>query len=71
MKVKLLVAWWCPTLCNPMDWSPPGSSVHGISQVRILKWVTIPFPGDPPDPRIKPGPPALQADSLRKPPGKL
>ena len=31
----------CPTLCNPMDCSPPGSSVHGISQARILEWVVI------------------------------
>ena len=30
-------------LCNPMDRSPPGSSVHGISQARILQWVAIPF----------------------------
>ena len=29
----------CPTLCDPMDCSPPGSSVHGIFQARILKWV--------------------------------
>ena len=35
--VYVLVAWWCPTLCNPMDYSPPGSSVHGISQARILE----------------------------------
>ena len=34
----------CPTLCNPMDCSPPGSSVHGILQARILKWVAISFP---------------------------
>ena len=33
----------CLTLCNPMDYSPPGSSVHGISQTRILEWVPIPF----------------------------
>ena len=33
---------WCPTLCNPMDYSPPGSSVHGILQVRILEWLAIP-----------------------------
>ena len=33
----------CPTLCDPMDCSPPGSSVHGILQARILEWVTIPF----------------------------
>ena len=33
----------CPTLCNPMDCSPPGPSVHGISQTRILEWVAISF----------------------------
>ena len=33
----------CPTLCNPMDYSLPGTSVHGISQARILEWVTIFF----------------------------
>ena len=33
----------CPTLCNPMDCSPPGSSVHGILQTRILEWVAMPF----------------------------
>ena len=33
----------CPTLCNPMDDSPPGSSVHGILQARILEWVAVPF----------------------------
>ena len=31
----------CPTLCNPMDYIPPGSSVHGILQARILEWVAI------------------------------
>ena len=31
----------CPTLCDPMDCSPPGSSVHRISQARILEWVAI------------------------------
>ena len=36
-----LVAQLCPTLCNPMDWSPPGSSVHGILQTRILEWAAI------------------------------
>ena len=34
-------AWSCLTLCNPMDCSQPGSSVHGTFQVRILEWVTI------------------------------
>ena len=43
----------CLTLCDPMDGSPPGSSVHGISQARILEWVAIPFPGDLPHPGIK------------------
>ena len=33
----------CPILCNPMDCSPPGSSVHGILQARILEWVAISF----------------------------
>ena len=33
----------CPTLCNPMDCSPPGSSVHEIFQARILEWVAISF----------------------------
>ena len=31
----------CPTLCDPIDGSPPGLSVHGISQARILEWVAI------------------------------
>ena len=39
--------------------SPPGSSVHGISQARILEWVAFPPPGDLPDPGIKPMSPAL------------
>ena len=37
-----LVSQSCPTLCNPMDYSPPGSSVHGILQARTLEWVAIP-----------------------------
>ena len=32
----------CPILCDPMDYSPPGSSVHGVLQARILEWVAIP-----------------------------
>ena len=57
---------------DPMDWSPPGSSVHGILQVRMLEWVAPSFfPGDLSDPGIEPRCPALQADSLlSKPPGK-
>ena len=41
--MKALVVQSCLTLCNPMDCSPPGSSVHGILQVRMLEWVFIPF----------------------------
>ena len=39
----VLVAQSCPTLCDPMDSGPPGSSVHGTFQARILEWVAIPF----------------------------
>ena len=42
-KVKVLVIQSCPTLCDPMDCSLPGSSVHGFLQARILEWVAIPF----------------------------
>ena len=42
-SISALVAWLYPTLCNPLDSSPPGSSVHGILQARILEWVAIPF----------------------------
>ena len=38
-----LVAQSCSTLCDPMDCSPPGSSIHGILQARILGWSAIPF----------------------------
>ena len=39
--ILCLVAKSCPTLCDPMDCSLPGSSVHGILQARILAWVAI------------------------------
>ena len=42
-REKVLVAQSCPTLCDLMDYSPPGSSVHGILQARILEWVAMPF----------------------------
>ena len=44
-SVLCLVAQSCPTLCHPMDCSPPGSSVHGILQARILEWVAMPSSG--------------------------
>ena len=54
-----------------MDYSPPGSSIHGISQARTLEWGAISFSrGDLPDPGMEPGSLALQADSLlSEPPG--
>ena len=43
MCVCLLASQTCPTLCDLMDCSPPGLSVHGILQTRILEWVDIPY----------------------------
>ena len=58
--MKVSVSLW-----DPLDCSPPGSSVHGILQARILEWVAISLlQGDLPDPGIEPRSPALQADSL-------
>ena len=42
-NVKVLIIQLYLTLCDPMDCSPPGSSVHDILQERILKWVAVPF----------------------------
>ena len=57
-----LAAQSCLTLCNPMDCSPPGSSAHGIFQVRKLEWVTISSSrGIFPDPGIEPMSPASPA----------
>ena len=42
------------SLCNPIDCSPPASSVHGILQARTLEWVAMPSPGDLPGPGIEP-----------------
>ena len=42
-KVKVLVAQLYPTLCDPIDYRPPGSSVHGILWARILDWVAVFF----------------------------
>ena len=47
MKVKSEVAQSCLTLSDPMDYSPPGSSVHGIFQARVLEWGAIAFSNDP------------------------
>ena len=45
MQSESEVAQLCPTLCNPVDCSPPCSSVHGIFQARVLEWVAISFSG--------------------------
>ena len=69
-KCKLL-SQSCPTLCDPMDYSPPGPSVHRIFQARILEWVAMPFFRYLPDPGIEPRSPTLQADCLpSEPPGQ-
>ena len=55
-----------------MDCSPPGFSVHGVLQAKILVWVDVPSLGDIPDPDIEPQSPTLWVDSLlSEPPGKL
>ena len=70
--MEVLVAQLYPTLCDPMNCSPPGSSVHGVFQARILERVAMPSPpGDIPHPGVKLVSPALQADCLpSEPPGK-
>ena len=57
MNVK--VTQLCPTLCNHMDCSLPGSSVHGILQAEILEWIAISFSRELPNPGIKPRSSAL------------
>ena len=61
--VCVLVTQLCLTLSVPMDCSPPGSSVHGILQARILEWGAV-SPGDLPTPGIESGSTALQVDPL-------
>ena len=58
----------CPTVCNPTDWSPPGSSARGISQASILACFTglpFPLPGDLANPGTELKSPASQVDSLQ------
>ena len=60
-----LVAQSCPTLCNPVDCSPPGSSIHGDSLDKDTGvGCHAPLLGNLPNPGIKPRSPALQTDSL-------
>ena len=70
-RVKVLVSWSWLTLCDPMDYRPPGSSVHGILHARILEWVAIPFSRRSSQPRDQTQSSGMQADSLpSEPPGK-
>ena len=70
-KGKVLVAHSCPALCNPMDCSPPGSSVHGMLQARILEWVAISYSRGSYQPRDWAWFSCMQADSLpSEPPQK-
>ena len=59
--LKCAVAQSCLTLGNPLDCSPPGSSVHGIFQAKIPEWVDIPYSGDLPSPVIEPMSPVSPA----------
>ena len=59
-----LVTQSCPTLCDSMDCSPPGSSIHGIFQARILERVAVSFSRASSRPRTETSSTALQADSL-------
>ena len=66
-----LVSKSCPTLSDPIDCSPSGSSVHGILQARLLSELPCPLQGDLSNPGIEPRSPTLQADSLpAEPQGK-
>jgi len=51
LKTETEVAQSCPTLCEPMDCSLRGSSIHGISQARILEWVAVSFSRESSQPR--------------------
>ena len=69
--MKVFVTKSCPTLCNPLNYSLPGSSVYGIPRQEYQSGFPFPSLGNLLDPEIKPMSPALQADSLlSEPPGK-
>ena len=64
------MAQLCPTIRDPMGYSPPGFYVHGILQVRLLEWVASPFSRRSSRPRDQTRSFAFQADSLQsEPPG--
>ena len=59
VTIKEHDCWIMWYLCDPVDYSPPGSFVHGILQARTLEWLPFPSPGDLPDPGTEPASPAL------------
>ena len=68
--IQCLVTQLRLTLCDPVDCSPPASSVHGILQARILEWVAMPSSRGSSQPRVEPRSLAVQEDSLpSEPPG--
>ena len=70
-KVKVLVSRSCPALCGPTDYSPAGSSVHGILRVWTLQWAAMPFSWGSSQLRDRTQVSTLQVDSLLfEPPGK-
>ena len=69
LAVQLLSFVWL--FCGPMDFSLPGSFVHGVSSARVLEWVATSSPGDLPNPGIEPAFPALAGGFfIAEPPGK-
>ena len=70
-RCHCLAAKSCPTLCSPMDYNRPGSSLHGIFQVRILEWVAVSFTRDLSRPRVQTHISSLAGGSFTtEPPGK-
>ena len=59
--MEVLVAWLCPTVGDPVDYSPPDSSVYGILQARILAWVAISFSRGSSSPGLEPTSPDCPA----------
>ena len=71
LKSESEVTQSCPTLYNPMDCSPPGSSIHGIFQATILEWVVISFSRRSSQPKDQTRVSCIVGDSLlSEPPGK-
>ena len=71
MVCEVLVAQLCPTLCDPWTVAHQAPLSMELSRQEYWSGLPFPFPGDLPNPRIKPGSPAFQADTfITEPPGK-